>query len=71
MKKFNVVAKWLDTDSVANYQSVPENQIDFVNQTFHYNDYYSDQPIKSIENVDTGYEAAFAAYCDRFGTASE
>ena len=71
MKRFNVTAKWLDTDKVMNHQSVQENQIDFVNQTFHYNNFYPAQPIQSIENVDTGYLAAFESYCDEFGTAAE
>ena len=71
MKRFNVVAKWLNTDTVANHQSVQEDQIDFVNQTFHYNNYFPAQPIQSIENVDTGYLAAFDSYCEQFGTAAE
>ena len=71
MKRFNVVAKWLNTDTVANLQSVQEDQIDFVNQTFHYNNYFPAQPIQSIENVDTGYLAAFDSYCEQFGTAAE
>ena len=71
MKRFNVVAKWLDTDKVANHQSVEEDRIDFVNQTFSYNPFYPAQPIQSIENVDTGYLAAFDSYCEQFGTAAE
>ena len=71
MKRFNVVAKYLDTDQVMNHQSVREDQIDFVNQTFNYNPFYPAQPIQSIENVDTGYLAAFDSYCEQFGTAAE
>lgn len=71
MKRFNVVAKWLDTDRVANHQSIEEDRIDFVNQTFNYNPFYPAQPIQSIENVDTGYLAAFDSYCEQFGTAAE
>lgn len=71
MKHFNVTSKWLDTDKVMNHQSVQEDRIDFVNQTFNYNPFYPAQPIQNIENVSTGYLAAFDSYCEQFGTAAE
>lgn len=45
---------------------VPERQIDFVNNTFRYNDRITCQ-ILEIEKVDSKYVAAKLADCKRYG----
>lgn len=74
-RKFNVTINRVNKVNGQTYptthQSVPADQIDFENMTFHFNDFNPAIPIVAIEERSQKLMEAETAYFEKFGTACE